>query len=343
MTQQIYPIIHPAHFDSYVRGRDRPGITNECNLPYNTLNVGVNGECFLCLCESWLPINTGDILDFDSLEEVWNSDIAKWIQQDVSDKKFTNCAVESCGIIFPGQSRHKDYYHVTLDLDESCNLACPSCRTEIININQGPKFEKKSQRVQHVLNLLRKFDKPLKIVMIGSGDPLSSLIMRPIVIGWEPRDNQEVVLFTNGLLMKKLLPGTKILPHVSAFWISIDAGSKEVYEDVRRPGKFEVLKDNLDWLHKNKPEHASVILKFTLSAGNARDIENFVDLCYHYGYNGEITKLVDRFTYDRFSDQDVVENLDHPLREHAIKGLQYADKKSKIMIAPNLKSFYATR
>ena len=140
--------------------------------------------------------------------------------------------------------------------------------------------------------------------------------------------------------MKKLLPGSKILPGISAFWISVDAGSKEVYENVRRPGKFEILIENLEWLAKTKSKNVDVLLKFTLSDGNAADIINFAELCNRYGFSGEIGALDNLDTYsDDFNNHEVFFNTSHPLHSTAVNQLQHVADMPHIYITPSLSGF----
>jgi len=319
-------------FNSYTRGKDKSKIEYSCNRPYTTVTVSNDGECYLCICDAWLPTSVGNIESFDQLDDIWNNPVAFELQQDVTEKKFTNCAVEHCGILY--QDIHQPHYRINVALDNSCNLACPSCRREMINFTEGPVFDERANRVNHFLKLLQNFNKPMTIILIGNGDPLASTIMRPLVLNWRPATNQKIILFTNGLLMKKLLPDSTILPSIWEFHISVDAGSKEVYEKVRRPGKYEILRENLDWLSQNKPDTALVTLKFTVSAENASDIENFTALCEHYGFQGEITKLDDWGTFDNFTSQEVIDNTTHPMHNIAIQQLANVSKKGHMHLSP---------
>ena len=83
----------------YPRGKDWPQITNVCERPFKTVTISPEGECFLCICDAWLPTSAGNITSFDSLDEIWNNPQAKIIQQDIVDKTYKNCAVEHCGIL----------------------------------------------------------------------------------------------------------------------------------------------------------------------------------------------------------------------------------------------------
>jgi molybdenum cofactor biosynthesis enzyme MoaA len=318
--------------DRYPRGQNASRINNVCERPLRTATIGSEGDCFLCICDSWLPISVGNIESFQHLEDIWVNDKAREIQKDVADKKFTHCAVEHCGIT--RDNILQPDYRINVTLDNSCNLACPTCRRDIINYTSGPVFQERFDRVNHFLKLLENFREPLTVILIGYGDPLASTIMRPVVLNWQPKDKQKVILFTNGLLMKKLLPESKILSNISEFQISVDAGSKQVYEQVRRPGKFKTLIENLDWLAENRPANSKVILKFTISAVNAGDVENFKDLCDRYGFDGEITKLDDWGTFDDFDSQEVIDNSDHQLHNIAIDQLKKVSKHKLIWLSP---------
>lgn len=316
----------------YPRGSAHLNITNHCSRPWRTVTINPDGECYTCICSSWLPVSVGNIESFARLEDIWNNPRSNVLQQTITDNNYTYCAVNHCGII--NYPLTMETYTINLSVDESCNLACPSCRREAINITSGPAFDKKSKMVEHITRLLTEFKEPMELIMISSGDPLSSLIMRPLVLNWVPMPNQQITLFTNGLLMKKLLPSSSVLPNISNFWISVDAGSKDVYENVRCPGKYHILRENLDWLAENKSKDTRVLLKFTVSAGNAADIINFCNLCEYYGFRGDITNVDNNFTWDNFNDHEVITNNSHPLHSVAVEQLKQASVLPYIELSP---------
>ena len=263
-------------------------IANTCNVPYKTVVIDFNSNCLICNCDGWLPIPVGQVQDFASLDEVWNSPIAKILQNDIAAKKFTWCAVEHCGI------KHKNInqsrYELSINIDESCNLHCPSCRREPIMHTEGTQFDKKIQDVERVLSWLNTFEQPIHIVLSGNGDPLASAIIRPLIKNYKSKSNQTFKLFTNGLLIKKQLEHTNILENITEFAISVDAGSQSIYEKVRCGGKWSVLIENFDYLAsigKNKLTR----LNFTVQQNNFQDLGNFVELCQHYGFNATVHGL----------------------------------------------------
>ena len=176
--------------------------------------------------------------------------------------------------------------------------------------------------------------------------------MRPLIKTYKPRDTQTFTLFTNGLLMKKVLPGAPIFERINQFKISVDAGSAEVYEVVRQPGKWDILMENFDWLDLNrgmagpewKGKYAEIRLIFTVQQKNYQDLPKFIKLCQDRDYVPEITQLddwatwsspaiprsswgVDLFTikHGTFLENDVL-NPQHPEHQECINILKEINK-----------------
>jgi molybdenum cofactor biosynthesis enzyme MoaA len=305
-------------------------------MPFKSLNIDLNGLCYLCVCEAWLPISVGNILDFNRLEDVWANPIAQRLQQDIKERKYTHCAVRHCGVL-EGPVELSNF-NLGINIDESCNLACPSCRKSAINHTGGEIFNIRQEYVNHLIKLIQDFNQPMNLVMCGNGDPLASLIMRPLILNWKPKDNQTITLRTNGLLMRKLLPDSLVLPQIKIFEISVDAGSQEVYENVRRPGKFSVLQENLQWLSENRPTNSKVHLLMCVQKSNANDIINFADMCKKYGFVASFTKLEDWHTFANFEEHDVIGNINHPLRDTALNELRTVYNMSHVYLNPLLKN-----
>jgi molybdenum cofactor biosynthesis enzyme MoaA len=120
---------------------------------------------------------------------------------------------------------------------------------------------------------------------------------------WSPNDNQTFVLKTNGLLIKKQLENLRILNNITHYSISVDAGTKEIYEDVRRPGRWELLIENFDFLQsidKNK----ITTLNFALQNKNYRDIESFIELCRAYQFHGHIHEITNWGTWSQIDPKE---------------------------------------
>jgi sulfatase maturation enzyme AslB (radical SAM superfamily) len=257
------------------------------------VTVDAESNCILCTCDGWLPIPVGKVSDFNSLEEVWNSPIAKMLQEDIDQKKFTWCAVEHCGVL--SRNVKKSQYSININIDDSCNLACPSCRRELRMINSGADYDKKVKDVNQILNWLENFSSPITISLGGAGDALASSILRKLIKEYVPKSNQKFIITTNGLLIKKIIAESNILSNISVLSISVDAASAEVYEQVRRPGKWSVLLENLYWVAENK---LPAQLNFVVQKTNFREIPAFAKLCDQLKFPGTIQPLNDWGTWN---------------------------------------------
>lgn len=307
----VIPIANQHSYNSIPRNADlKLTIDNHCNAPSHQLVIDWKGDCFVCGCEAWLPISVGQISDFDSLASVWNSNTAVALQADIDSGAYTHCAVDRCGVVHA--SKIDTTHVVSINVDESCNLRCPSCRPAAIMINSGDEYDRKLAQVQHIRRLLEEFEEPCHIVMSGNGDPLASAIMRPLIREFRPGLKQTIRLFTNGLLLKKQLDDSLILDHITQYFISIDAGSADVYERVRLGGQWSQLITNLTWLQgAAKRTGAEVLLKFVLQQDNYQDMQNFCRLCIDMGFSGVINRLEDWGTWANYAEHDVIGNANH--------------------------------
>jgi len=334
----IIPIANQHAYHSIPRNADlKLKIDNHCNAPSRQLVIDWKGDCFVCGCEAWLPISIGQISDFNSLSGVWDSDPARALQADIDSGAYTHCAVDRCGVVHA--SKIDNTHVVSINVDESCNLRCPSCRPNAIMISSGAEYDRKLAQVQHIRRLLEEFTEPCHIVMSGNGDPLASAIMRPLIREFRPGPNQTIRLFTNGLLLKKQLDDSPILDHITQYFISIDAGSAPVYECVRLGGQWSQLIANLTWLQATaKRTGAEVLLKFVLQQDNYRDMQNFCQLCVDMGFSGVINRLEDWGTWTDYTEHDVIGNARHADHSAAMQYLSntYNKYAGRIQFNPSL-------
>ena len=305
-------------------------ITNRCNITHYTVTIDNQGNCFLCHCDGWLPISVGHIMDFNCLEDVWQNDISRTIQKDIDDKKFTWCSVDVCGI--RNSWVWREFYFVSINTDESCNLRCPSCRIELIRKDKGPEYEKKITWTMHIIQLLEKFEKRCHVVMSGNGDPLASRVYRAFVLNMKPMQNITFQFKTNGLLMRKLLPKSPILSQITEYSISVDAGDCDTYEKVRLGGSWEQLIDNLNWVKETAQRYsASVHLNFCFQNSNYNSVSAFADVCKQYGFDGQIRRVEDWGTFKDFQKENVL-NSNHPNHKLAVIELKKVAAQQHISI-----------
>jgi len=309
----------------------KTGITNICNIPEKTLTIDNQGNCLLCVCDGWLPISVGHITNFNSLEEIWRTDLAKKIQKDVADKNYTWCSVDYCGI--KNMNKVMDHHYISINIDESCNLQCPTCRSFFMNFTNGKIYENKLIWANHIVKLLDGFDKPTTIAISGNGDPFASLIYRPLLMSTKSNDKHRYRIMTNGLLLKKLLTKTSVYSNITEYSISIDAGDAETYEKVRLRGKWNNLLENLNSLKEElKDKNKIVNLNFCLHKENLSSLLNFVELVEKYQWQGNIQSIEDWRTIKNFDYQNVLNN-NNELFGAAIKTLKLISKNKRIFLS----------
>ena len=323
---------HLRHQYNLYDRSSKTGIKNTCNFPFKVCTIGYDGYCFLCQCDGWLPIAIGQITDFKELNEVWNTEIALKLQDNISSKKFSYCSVDSCNI--KKEDIILDRFFLGLNFDEICNLACPTCRKWKINDIAGEKFNKKIKIAEHISTLISNFKEPLDIKLSGNGDPFASLIYRNILMNTLPNPNHHYYILTNGLLLKKLLTKTKVYPQIVSIDISIDAGDKETYEQVRRGGEWKILIENLDFL-KTIEKKLQINLNMVVHKNNISSVPNFVALVKKYNWTGRLSKIENWGTFDvkKWKEQNIFDSL-HP-NYLEVKKLITNIKDSNIFIAIN--------
>ena len=318
----VVPQANQLSYRSIPRNGDlKLAIANRCNAPSRTLLVDWKGDCFVCSCEAWLPVTAGHIMSVASLQEFWSTGTAPALQQDIDQGLFTHCAVDRCGVL--NNNIQQEPYLISVNIDDSCNLRCPSCRRDTIMLSSGSEFDSRLAWVNHLVDLIEAFDQPVHIVLSGNGDPLASAILRPLLHRFRPKTDQTIRLFTNGLLLRKQLDNNPIVDNITQYFISTDAGSPEVYERVRLGGQFAQLTANLDYLQTLVQQTgAEVLLKFVLQQDNWRDQENFIELALDYGFDCVINRLEDWGTWDEFARHDVIGDQQHPDHLLALKELR---------------------
>jgi hypothetical protein len=228
----------------------------------------VMGASYLCDCAAWVPFIAGNVVEAESPDDVWNSPGAQEIRRSILDGDYSYCSRTLCPVILNGTlprteevtaprlRRIIDHRETVLDdgprlialgHDSSCNLACPTCRVGIVMADkaQNERLERARDRV--ILPLLRH--RQVGLHLTSWGDPFASRHYRSILeaIRHDDFDGVKLFLLTNGLGLTKNVWTS--MPHLAdkivELRVSIDAATKDTYEDVRRPGRWEVIHENL--------------------------------------------------------------------------------------------------
>lgn len=265
---------------------------------------------FACSCPAQLPYRISrDDADQD-FASVWNGETIREIRRSIHDGDYRYCNKLLCPRIvngdLPKKSDIADPYlrdiidgrktivsrgptKVNLAHDRSCNLACPSCRTRIISINNEGREALRSFKERVLLPLIEDVD--VSLVIASDGDPFFSKHYRSILHGLDPVRHARVrlTILTNGQLFtaREWERFSSIQPLFEKVSISIDAATAETYEDVRRPGKWATLMDNIAFVSSLRREGklAWVSINFVVQAKNYREMPEFIRLGQRWGFD----------------------------------------------------------
>jgi len=308
-----------------------------CSKPFKWFEVTQlteRGEVYMC-CPSWLDIPIGN-LQHQSVEEIWNGKKAQEIRRSILDGSFKYCNYDRCSFLQtvtgPVQKvedvQDKDLKEViekdltilpygpreiVCTYDRSCNLSCPSCRTEII-------VESKDK--QEILKIQGKIQsEALKeayyIHITGSGDPFGSPFFRRWLQSMKREEMpgvKQIHLHTNAQLWTPKMWNTlskDIQQLVTSTEISIDAASPETYAINRRGGTFEKLLENLNFvstLRKNGPlKH--VRISMVVQENNFREMPDFVRLGKRFNF--DLVYFGQLVNWGTFSDEEFTRRAIH--------------------------------
>jgi len=280
----------PDSRESRLRGRF-------CPMPFEKLVLQSDGAR-LC-CPSYLPVVVGDVKT-QTLDEIWNSETAVEVRRSIIDGDFKYC-LDLCPAI--GQGTLPRVSEVPIELygpaaearsaplawgprqlallhDRTCNLSCPSCRASLITATRQEKeeFEEILDRV------IRPALPSLQVLEFGGGEVLASHHLRSVVasIDREETPDLRMAIMTNATLFDQnawnALQNVHGMMHL--VYVSLDAASKDTFEELRRGGVWEKTLANVEFIAslRREGEIGEFGILFVVQAGNFREMRSFVRL-----------------------------------------------------------------
>jgi sulfatase maturation enzyme AslB (radical SAM superfamily) len=277
-----------------------------CSRPFNLFELHENGSVFLC-CPTWLPSAVGNLNGQDA-RDIWNSKRAQEIRRSILDGDYKHCSRELCPLIasksLPTRAQARknpawrdviDNHKVTvegrpkvinLSNDRSCNLACPSCRSQRINFTKGRGYQlrKKLQDRLTAAFFSEPSDESFTINVTGSGDPFASRVFREFLLELDSKKfpNLKVALQTNGTLFneKNWKRLNKIHGNISTVFVSFDAATEATYNITRRGGNWQHLMENVRFLSGLRAQGLlrHLRLDYVVQHANYREMPAFVKL-----------------------------------------------------------------
>ncbi len=189
---------------------------------------------------------------------------------------------------------------MTSSLDASCNLKCPSCRNEFFHLDAAKAEEAKAYYDMAIHPRLLQGDK-VDYSFDGSGEALASPLGTHIFQRLrEVGDNVSISLRTNAFALTpecwntRLAGIAKLIRHVR---VSIDGATRETYEKLRFPSRWNVLYKNMTHLGHmvERGDLQALTVVFILRDDNWRELLDMVKLCREWH--------VESFTFLRYQNK----------------------------------------
>jgi hypothetical protein len=291
-----------------------------CSQPWIYAEIYAGGGVYVC-CPAWNQNRVIGNLFTDSFEVIWNGRQAQLFRSEILEGRFGQCDVSKCSLIvgktLPRRDQIANEYMgselrgwiadgvtslsrgpriVKLGYDSSCNLWCPSCRSELI-------LAKKEEQAR-LDRLLEKFILPFlrdteTLIMSSDGDPFASKHYRNVMKVTKARfPNMKLALCTHGVLMdEKAWQDCELEGRVARVQISVDAARPETYAIVRRGGDFDRLLRNLEFLGEKRraAQMGPLDLLFVVQRCNYREMPEFVRLGKRLGVDTIQFMLIDHW------------------------------------------------
>lgn len=317
-----------------------------CTTPFTYLEVHKNG-IYSC-CPSWLPNKISDLSD---IESVWDNTKLKEIQNSIIDGSYKFCSKTQCPYIsellsdkvkpkgfiekqhFKVENYKKGPTNINFAFDRSCNLSCPSCRTNTI-MADGAELEFIDNTLNKVVNVYGENIRTL--YLSGSADPFASKSFRNLLLNFNRekfRNVNTIHLHTNGLLLTEKMWNNLSHIHdlIKTIEISIDASNEETYNIVRRGGDWNTLIKNLEFISTIKLRDKRV--SFVVQDVNYMEMEDFyiiMNKIFKNDINVFFNKIIN---WGTFSDSEYmikqIWNENHPEFQVFLHQLNKIDKKYK--------------
>ena len=333
-----------------------------CAVPWESLEIGSwgteldkTGNAYLC-CPGQLPFAVGNVRERPA-EEVWNSEAAQEVRRSILDGSFRYCSHIHCPLIGgrtlparedilaqararngdasatleelypPKPQRGPEELH--LSYDRSCNLSCPSCRTE--KYVAPPELQGQMELVFG--NMVRQLAKQARVVYLdGAGEALASRHSRTLLKSLTRAEypNLKLQLISNGqLLDRRAWAEFDLQGRVERIFLSMDGAREETYQVTRRGGTLERFLANLSFLEslRQEGETFGITVQYVVSAMTFREMPEAVRLLREFH--------VDRLVFIAFrnwghmSKQEsrrwIVTNPEHPDHSEFVRVLHHPD------------------
>ena len=279
---------------------------NQCIYPWYQISVSNEGLVFVCACDAWVPFPVGHVMDFNSIEEIFNSKQAQEIQQSITLGDYKFCDTTHCPVTSGEGLKQKYDYIIQVGIDKSCNLHCPSCRKEMIFLDGEEFLNERLAWCDRIRDWIRQLPEARINLLLGSNGEVFASHLYKEILKTEFNSLVSYSIRTNGTLIKRHIDELQFLPNLKEIEISIDAASQEVYENVRRPAKWANLIENLNYIIDLRKTYNFIITaNFVIQRATLSDTIPFIEFCWERDLLAAPTLLQDWASFDDFDSECV--------------------------------------
>jgi sulfatase maturation enzyme AslB (radical SAM superfamily) len=235
-------------------------------------------------------------VSYNSLEQIFESPVMRILHLTTINRTYLFCT-EYCKFQMRDIAKELDVtfrnfyplphiseYTITLSYMNSCNLWCRSCR----NTRRGDEADRSESTLAIHDELLRSLDK-INNIMHGSGEILFGKLFRKLLFEQNPKDF--IRFTTNGMLLNaKNLEKLRQKYKTIRITISMDGGTQETFEYLRRGANFKIFLRNLKTAgeFREQGKLAELNVACVVQKDNFRELEEIV----HIARGAKIDKVL---------------------------------------------------
>jgi radical SAM protein with 4Fe4S-binding SPASM domain len=180
---------------------------------------------------------------------------------------------------------------ITMEIDPSnaCNHSCPFCISGHIHLKKfkGTEFfNRQMMDKKTLLNLVQDLSntKIKSIAFTGGGEPTMNPALKEAIVYLKKNSNIQLGMYSNGTMLEKFNLFETIVKSLEWIRVSIDAGKKKSYDNLRvtnSSNNFDVVFSNIKKLIKIKKKLKSKIVigvGFVVTQDNYKEVIDFAKL-----------------------------------------------------------------
>lgn len=283
-------LLYKTVYDESIAGAD-------CNYPFEY--AVINKNTLYCCCPGWVKLALGNPMK-QNVNNIWHSNIAKIFRLSVINKTFSFCKSELCPYINNPVQKKEDRMkqvpdvanvpkRIDINIDQSCNLSCPSCRCEVL-VSKGQELEEGYVLADQIMDS-QWLEKAEHLTMAGFGEVFFSKVYEKMLSATNQLQRNSILILSNGnLFNEKNWNKIKDSYKKISVSVSVDAATPETYQKLRRGGNWETLLKNFQMISDlrkiGKIERMEI--RMVVQRENYQEMPEFVRMAKKFGFDAAV-------------------------------------------------------